>query len=203
MDSFLGSGTSAAVAHKMGRNYIGIEMGNHAYTHCKKRLDLVISGEDSSGISKSVRWDGGGAYKFYELAPSFITIDEFGNQVIDSYFNDTKLIRAMCKLLNFEFKPSQSEYWKHGIGQGNNYIYVTTQILSVGIVQQIKSYLKPTESITICAKKFEPGCESIDSKIIVKKIPQSILNSCQFGKKEYLLPIREEIIDDTEESELD
>jgi adenine-specific DNA-methyltransferase len=203
LDSFLGSGTSAAVAHKMGRNYIGIEMGNHAYTHCKKRLDLVISGEDSSGISKSVRWDGGGAYKFYELAPSFITIDEFGNQVIDSYFNDTKLIRAMCKLLNFEFKPSQSEYWKHGIGQGNNYIYVTTQILSVGIVQQIKSYLKPTESITICAKKFEPGCESIDSKIIVKKIPQSILNSCQFGKKEYLLPIREEIIDDTEESELD
>jgi adenine-specific DNA-methyltransferase len=86
-------------------------------------------------------------------------------------------------LLNFKFKPSQSEYWKHGIGQGNNYIYVTTQILSVGNVQQIKSYLKPNESLTICAKKFEPGCKDIDPKIIVKKIPQLILNSCEFGKK--------------------
>ena len=94
-----------------------------------------------------------------------------------------RYIHVVWSLLNFKFKPSQSEYWKHGIGQGNNYIYVTTQILSVGNVQQIKSYLKPNESLTICAKKFEPGCKDIDPKIIVKKIPQLILNSCEFGKK--------------------
>lgn len=59
MDSFLGSGTTAATAHKMGRRWIGIEMGEHAYTHCKVRLDNVIAGEQG-GISKEVGWQGGG-----------------------------------------------------------------------------------------------------------------------------------------------
>lgn len=60
LDSFLGSGTTAAVAHKMGRKYIGIEMGEHAYTHCKVRLDKVIDGTDQGGISQAVGWNGGG-----------------------------------------------------------------------------------------------------------------------------------------------
>jgi adenine-specific DNA-methyltransferase len=192
LDSFLGSGTTAAVAHKMGRKYIGIEMGVHAYTHCKVRMDKVIDGIDQGGISKAVDWKGGGAYKFYELAPSFIIKDEFGNPVIDSFYNDTKLIKAMCKLLNYTFKPSQTEYWKQGIGQGKNYIYVTTQILSVGIVEQIKSHLKDNESLVICPKKFEAGCEKADRRIMIKKIPQSVLKACHFGKKEYLLPINNE-----------
>lgn len=68
LDSFLGSGTTAAVAHKMGRRYIGIEMGDHAYTHCKVRLDKVIAGEDPGGITKAQNWQGGGGYRFYELA---------------------------------------------------------------------------------------------------------------------------------------
>ena len=70
LDSFLGSGTTAAVAHKMGRRYIGIEMGGHAYTHCKVRLDKVIAGEDPGGITKSAKWEKGGGYRFYELAPT-------------------------------------------------------------------------------------------------------------------------------------
>lgn len=60
LDSFLGSGTTCAVAHKMNRKYIGIEMGNHAYTHCKVRLDKVIDGSDQGGISKALNWQGGG-----------------------------------------------------------------------------------------------------------------------------------------------
>ncbi|OWR00200.1 site-specific DNA-methyltransferase [Sphingopyxis witflariensis] len=66
LDSFLGSGTTAAVAHKMGRRWIGIEMGDHAETHCKPRLDKVIAGEQG-GVSKSVGWTGGGGYRFYRL----------------------------------------------------------------------------------------------------------------------------------------
>ena len=69
LDSFLGSGTTVAVANKMGRKWIGIEMGEHCYTHCLKRLESVIDGEQS-GISKSINWKGGGGFKFYELAPS-------------------------------------------------------------------------------------------------------------------------------------
>lgn len=68
LDSFLGSGTTAAVAHKMGRRYIGIEMGEHAVTHCAPRLRKVIDGEQG-GISKSVGWQGGGGFRFYRLGP--------------------------------------------------------------------------------------------------------------------------------------
>ena len=66
LDSFLGSGTTAAVAHKMGRLYIGIEMGEHAKTHCVERLKKVVDGEQG-GISKSVEWKGGGGFRFYTL----------------------------------------------------------------------------------------------------------------------------------------
>ena len=68
LDSFLGSGTTAAVAHKMGRRYIGIEMGEHAITHCVPRLNKVIEGEQG-GISKTVNWQGGGGFRFYRLGP--------------------------------------------------------------------------------------------------------------------------------------
>ena len=201
MDSFLGSGTTAAVAHKMKRKYIGIEMGEHAYSHCIARLQKVIKGTDQGGITKSVEWAGGGGFKFYELAPSFIVNDEHGNPIIDSYYNDTKLIKAMCKLMNYTFKPSQKEYWKQGKGQGNNSLFVTTQLLSVAIVQQIARHLKESETLLICPKKYEPGCEKVDKRITIKKIPQSILKACQFGKKEYLLPIKDRPIEEIDEDD--
>ena len=76
LDSFLGSGTTAAVAHKMGRRYIGIEMGEHAMTHCAPRLQKVIEGE-KGGISEAVGWKGGGGFRFYRLGvPVF---DESGH----------------------------------------------------------------------------------------------------------------------------
>lgn len=204
LDSFLWSGTTAAVAHKMGRRWIGIEMGDHAYTHCKTRLDKVIDGEDIGGIAKSVNWQGGGGYKFFELAPSFITLDEFGNKIIDEFYNDSKLVRAMCKLLNFTFKPSDSQYFKQGIWTGRNYLFTTTQIMTTGTVKQIAEYLGTDESLTIATKKYEPGAESADPRITIKKIPQSVLKACQYGKKEYLLPICESAIEevDYEEEEI-
>jgi adenine-specific DNA-methyltransferase len=76
LDSFLGSGTTAAVAHKMGRRYIGIEMGEHAVTHCVPRLKKVVDGEQG-GISEAVDWKGGGGFRFYRLgSPIF---DEQGH----------------------------------------------------------------------------------------------------------------------------
>ena len=83
LDSFLGSGTTAAVAHKMGRRYIGIEMGEHAITHCVPRLNKVIDGEQG-GISKSVGWQGGGGFRFYRLGPP--VFDEEGHIRADIRF---------------------------------------------------------------------------------------------------------------------
>ena len=83
LDSFLGSGTTAAVAHKMGRKYIGIELGDHCYSLCKPRLDRVIDGEHT-GISNDVNWQGGGGYKFYELAPTLIVKDTNAGSLIDA-----------------------------------------------------------------------------------------------------------------------
>ena len=74
LDSFLGSGTTAAVAHKMGRRWIGIEMGDHAVTHCAPRLNKVIAGE-GGGISRAVDWQGGGGFDFYRLGPAVFDAD--------------------------------------------------------------------------------------------------------------------------------
>ena len=72
LDSFLGSGTTAAVAHKMKRRWIGIELGEHCHTHCLPRLRKVVDGTDQGGISKAVNWQGRGGFKYYYLAPSLL-----------------------------------------------------------------------------------------------------------------------------------
>ena len=107
----------------------------------------------------------------------------------------------MCKLTNYTFAPSATEYWKQGKGQGSNSLYVTTQMLSVAMVQQIVSHLGTNETLLICPKKFEPGCQNVDARITIKKIPQSILKACQFGKKEYLLPIKENAMEEVDEED--
>lgn len=80
LDSFLGSGTTAAAAHKMGRRWIGVEMGEHAKTHCAVRMRKVVDGEQG-GISKAVKWQGGGGFRFYELGEPLL--DERG-QIAES-----------------------------------------------------------------------------------------------------------------------
>ena len=97
MDSFLGSGTTAAVALKMGRRFIGIEMGEHAVTHCAPRLRKVIEGEQG-GISKSVGWQGGGGYRFLRLGEPLFAEDgkinpqvSFAALAAHVWFSETKL----------------------------------------------------------------------------------------------------------------
>ena len=111
LDSFLGSGTTCAVAQKMGRKYIGIEMGEHAITHCVPRMKAVIDGEQG-GISKTLNWQGGGGYTFYDLGET--VFDENGNinknvdfKTLASHiwFSETK-----TPLLDFEKSPLLGVY---------------------------------------------------------------------------------------------
>lgn len=188
LDSFLGSGTTAAVAHKMGRRYIGIEMGNHAYTHCKVRLDKVVAGEDKGGITKSVNWKGGGGYKFYELAPSLIVEDKFGNPVINKEYNADMLAAAMALHEGFVYSPDENFYWKQGRNE-NAYIYTTTVHLTEAVLDAIAREMKEGEYLVIACKSYDADIERAYKNIKIKKIPQFLLGRCEFGKDNYNLNI--------------
>ncbi|MEI7505102.1 MAG: site-specific DNA-methyltransferase, partial [Paludibacter sp.] len=114
LDSFLGSGTTAAVAQKLERKWIGIELGEQANTHCLPRLKSVVDGSDQSGISKAIDWPGGGGFKFYSLAPSLIQKDKYGNEIINPVYNANMLAAAMAKQEGFRYAPHESIYWKQG-----------------------------------------------------------------------------------------
>lgn len=191
LDSFLGSGTTAAVAQKMGRRYIGIELGNHAYTHCVPRLKMVTEGTDQGGISKAQNWQGGSGFKFYELAPSLLKKDKFGNLVINKEYNADMLAAAMAKQEGYTYQPSQETYWKQGFGSETDYIYTTTQFLTVESLAAIHETMAEDESLLICCTSFQRECKQAFSNISIKKIPQMLLGRCEFGKDDYSLNIIE------------
>lgn len=189
LDSFLGSGTTAAVAQKMGRRYIGIELGEHAYTHCVPRLKMVTDGTDQGGISKAQNWKGGSGFKFYELAPSLLKKDKFGNLVINKEYNADMLAAAMAKQEGYTYQPSQETYWKQGFGSETDYIYTTTQFLTVEALAAIHETMAEDESLLICCTSFQKECKQAFGNITIKKIPQMLLNRCEFGKDDYSLNI--------------
>jgi len=200
LDSFLGSGTTCAVAHKMGRKHIGIEFGNHANTHCLPRLKKVVDGTDNLPLSETIGWKGGGGFKFYNLAPSLLRKDNFGNLIIDSNYNPNQLSQAMCKHESFRYFPDEKIYWKQGKSTENDFIFVTTGFITVEQLDKIHSEMKEEESLLICAKSFAPECENKYSNITVKKIPQMILGKCEFSKDNYDLNIIKVTEDEAEKS---
>lgn len=203
LDSFLGSGTTAAVAHKMRRRYIGIEIGDHAYSHCKVRLDNVIDNNDPRGISNSTKWQGGGGYKFYELAPTLIVKDKYGNPVFSDKYNSTMLAAAVAKINGFTYAPNAKVYWKQGYSQDNSFIYVTTQYLDSKMLDSIADEIDPFENLLVCAPAFDNGLSKRYDNINVRKIPQSVLEKCEFGVDNYNLNIIDppEIDEEWEEDE--
>lgn len=191
LDSFLGSGTTAAVAQKMGRKYIGVELGNHAYTHCVPRLKKVTDGTDQGGISKAQNWKGGGGFRFYELAPSLLKEDKFGNLVINKEYNADMLAAAMAKQEGFTYSPSEEYYWKHGFSSESDYIYTTTQFITVEGLAAIAEQMKDGESLLVCCTAFQPEYRRAFPNITIKKIPQMLLGRCEFNKDDYSLNIVE------------
>lgn len=247
LDSFLGSGTTAAVAHKMNRRYIGVELGDHAYTHCKVRLDKVISGEDQGGISiskeyydlkeddlkdldldieevksfnkilnkigketdlipkdilKEIKsktrtqrikseliWQGGGAYRFYELAPSLINEDDFGEYVINKDYNADMLAAAVALHEGFEYNPDSEIFWKQSKANESSYLFVTTRHLNEPYLDSIISTMEENEYLIIACKSFDGEIENKYPNITIKKIPQMLLSKCEFDRDNYNLNI--------------
>ena len=185
LDSFLGSGTTAAVAHKMGRKWIGIELGNHANTHCLPRLKAVCDGTDQGGISNTVNWKGGGGFKFYNLAPSLLNKDKYNQWVINPNYNADLLAAAMARHEGFSYSPDESVVWKQGFATENHFIFTTTNTITPDVVEQILSEMKPDVSLRICCTAYIDGCNEISNRIEIKKIPEVLLGKCEFGKEDY------------------
>lgn len=176
LDSFLGSGTTAAVAHKMGRKWIGIELGEHVYSLCKTRLDKIIDG-DQAGISKEVDWQGGGGYKFYELAEPLLV----KNKVLPIYqinpsYTWNMVCEAICKIEGFTYEPS-GEFQGHS--SENRFIHITEEFVNTKYVMSIMKNLGDKQSLLIYCKKNQADM-ILPENVEVKKIPKDLLDKCNF-----------------------
>ncbi len=193
LDSFAGSGTTGAVAHKMGRRWIMVELGEHCYTHIIPRLQKVIDGEDQGGISKAVNWQGGGGFRYFRLAPTLIVKDKWGNQIINPDYNPEMLAEALAKLEGFTYMPSENLWWQHGYSSENDFIYVTTQSLSAEQLQVLSDEVGVSRSLLICCSAWrgitaEQAAERFPN-LSLKKIPKMILKRCEWGHDDYSLNV--------------
>lgn len=193
LDSFAGSGTTGAVAHKMGRRWIMVELGEHCHTHIIPRLQKVIDGEDQGGISKAVNWQGGGGFRYFRLAPTLIVNDKWGNQIINPDYNPEMLAEALAKLEGFTYMPSENLWWQHGYSSENDFIYVTTQSLSVEQLQVLSDEVGAGRSLLICCSAWrgitaDQAAERFPN-LSLKKIPKMILKRCEWGHDDYSLNV--------------
>jgi adenine-specific DNA-methyltransferase len=193
LDSFAGSGTTGAVAHKMGRRWIMVELGEHCHTHIIPRLQKVITGEDRGGISKAVNWQGGGGFRYYKLAPSLIINDRWGNPVVNPEYNAAMLAEALCKLEGFVYAPSESRWWQHGHSSERDFIYVTTQNLSAEQLQALADEVGGEFSLLLCCSAFH-GITAAQANerwpnLTLKKIPKMVLARCEWGHDDYSLNV--------------
>lgn len=193
LDSFAGSGTTGAVAHKMGRRWIMVELGEHCQTHIIPRLRKVIDGEDGGGVTESSGWEGGGGFRYYRLAPSLIVNDRWGNPVINPEYNAAQLAEALAKLEGFTYAPSEVQWWQHGHSSERDFIYVTTQNLSADQLQALADEVGSDQSLLVCCAAFHGVSAAKASErwpnLTLKKIPKMVLARCEWGHDDYSLNV--------------
>jgi adenine-specific DNA-methyltransferase len=188
LDSFAGSGTTGAVAHKMGRRWIMVELGEHCHTHVIPRLKKVIDGEDKGGVTEAVGWQGGGGFRYFKLAPSLLETDKWGRDVISKAYNAEMLAEALCKIEGFSYAPSDAVYWQHGHSTERDFIYVTTQTLGVEQLQQLSEEVGSERSLLVLCSAFR-GNPDRWPNLTVKKIPNHIRSRCEWGHDDYSLNV--------------
>ncbi len=197
LDSFGGSGTTGATAHKMGRRWIMVELGEHCHTHIVPRLKKVIDGEDQGGISKAVNWRGGGGFRYLRLAPSLLKRDGWGNWIINKDYNPEMLAEAMCKHMGYTYAPSAKHFWMHGHSTETDFIYTTTGSLSHDQLRKISDEVGSERTLMICCKAFMADGDF--SNLTLKKIPQAVLKKCQWDHDDYSFTLN--VLGDDEEED--
>ena len=188
LDSFAGSGTTGAVAHKMRRRWIMVELGDHCVTHVIPRLKGVVDGSDQAGVSKAAGWQGGGGFRYYRLAPSLLQQDRWGNWVINKEYNPEMLAAAICKLEGFTYAPNDAHYWQHGYSTETDFIYVTTQTLNADQLQALSDEVGEGRSLLVCCAAYRGSAERF-ANLTLKKIPKMVLSKCEWGHDDYSLNV--------------
>ncbi|MFZ4580825.1 MAG: DNA methyltransferase, partial [Myxococcota bacterium] len=189
LDSFAGSGTTGAVAHKMNRRWIMVELGEHCHTHIIPRLKKVIDGQDPGGVTEATGWKGGGGFRYYRLAPSLLKRDAWGQWVIDPAFHPEMLAEAVCKLEGFRYEPSQEVFWQQGRSSETDFLYATTAILSDAHLSELAREVGPNRSLVVCCGAWL-GDAAQWPNLTVKKIPQAVLGRCEFSHDDYSLNVQ-------------
>jgi adenine-specific DNA-methyltransferase len=188
LDSFSGSGTTGAVAHKMGRRWIMVELGEHAKTHIIPRLRKVIDGTDPGGVTETCGWKGGGGFRFMRLAPSLMQKNAFGHWVISHDYNAEMLAEAVCKHLGFRYQPRPEFWWMMGQSTERDFICVTTASLTHEELRAISDEVGSERTLLICCKAFMARTDAFEN-LTVQKIPQTILHRCEWGRDDYSLRV--------------
>lgn len=189
LDSFAGSGTTGAVAQKMRRKWIMIELGDHCHTHIIPRLKKVIDGEDTGGVTDATGWEGGGGFRYYTLAPSLLEQDKFGNWIINKQYNAPMLAQAVCKIEGFTYAPAETAYWQQGHSTETDFIYVTTQTLTRPQIEALAEEVGPNRSLVVYCHAFRVKNTDEFPNLTLKKIPKAVLAKCEWGKDDYSLEI--------------
>jgi len=179
LDCFLGSGTTAAVAHKMGRRWIGIERSRKTVeTFALPRLEHVVTGEDPGGITEAVAWRGGGGFQVLDVRPSMFEDDE-GQVVLADWATNGKLAEATAAQLGFisELDPPLCGR------KGRSRLAVVDGHISSAVVRLLVEQLDERELLTVCGTSIDP--QAIDELRTlrpgsrVRKIPDSLLAEYQ------------------------
>ncbi|HSW87080.1 MAG TPA: site-specific DNA-methyltransferase [Rhabdochlamydiaceae bacterium] len=186
LDCFAGSGTTGAVANKMKRRWIMIEMGKHAETHIIPRLQKVIEGTDPGGVTEMNNWKGGGGFRYCELAPTLFEKNRLGRLVINKQYNTLMLAEAICEKVGFTFDPKSDPYWIHGYSTERDFIYVVPREVTNAELQHLSDEVGASRSLMVMCTAFRAEPKDF-TNLTIKKIPKELLNRCEWGRDDYSL----------------
>jgi adenine-specific DNA-methyltransferase len=190
LDSFAGSGTTGAVAHKMGRRWIMVEMGDHCRTHIVPRLKRVVDGQDPGGVTDVCAWNGGGGFRYCTLGKSLMRKDNHGQWVIDTAaYDPERLAEAICKIEGFSYDPSPTEFWQHGRSTERDFIYVTTQSLTQVHMQSLSEHVGKDRSLLVLCASFSGKPEEFKN-LTVRTLRKEIVGKYEWGRDSYALNIK-------------
>lgn len=172
LDFFAGSGTTGAVAHKMKRRWLMVELNDQAENLALKRMKGVISGEDQAGISQQVDWQGGGGFRFLEVgAPLLVKDAETKLTIVNPHYTNGPLVRAVCAIEGFLLTGDGVLHGKNG----EHYAHVTEEFIDDALVKKIKRKLRDGQFLTIYAAKGTKRGVHLPKGIQVKRISEDIV----------------------------